>query len=509
MRTRSTIRKRRPEAGIALLIAIFVLLLISVVAIALIVSSGTESALAGNYRGATSVYYAALAGLEEGRGRLSNKNSNSFTASAPGFLPSPGIPLAIGSVAYVLNPSPTEALATLLATYPDTEYDNEFGGGALAGATVTTTASIWNSSPLNALGVPGPLHKWVRINAVSEKSLNIDVDADFLADSIAPLYYDGTHFSNNPSAGPQVLEITSLAVLPNGSQKLLQYLVAPNNLNLSFPSAITLDSGSFSGTNFYDSGNSDFDVNGNDQQHGGNCTPVEPQKYAVGTTNSGSVSEVINYNPGPQTGIPTAYGPLASHYLGIKALPTDYSVGDISASLIPVFQTESSLDNVSPPGLVQILSAPGVADHVILGPASNADLDFGSPTRMVTTVVTGGFPNGGDLTLTGSVNGYGLLVVTGDLTLSGSASWHGVILVIGQGRLIIPSYGHGKIDGAVLIARTRHNNYSLRLSLGTVTFNITNPNYGNTGFYYNSCWVQAALPFGAYKILSFHEIPQP
>src|SRR6266850_4486073 len=83
---RNTIRKRRREAGIALLISIFVLLLISVVAIALIVSSGTESALAGNYRSSTGVYYAALAGLEEARGRLVVKNPNSFNTTAGGFL---------------------------------------------------------------------------------------------------------------------------------------------------------------------------------------------------------------------------------------------------------------------------------------------------------------------------------------------------------------------------------------------------------------------------------------
>src|SRR6266404_6103869 len=105
---RNTIRRRRREAGIALLISIFVLLLISVVAIALIVSSGTESALAGNYRSSTGVYYAAIAGLEEVRTRLYPKNPSSFQNTAPGFLPSPGVTLAVGSVAYVRNPSPSE-----------------------------------------------------------------------------------------------------------------------------------------------------------------------------------------------------------------------------------------------------------------------------------------------------------------------------------------------------------------------------------------------------------------
>src|SRR5438477_10088825 len=93
---RRTHRKRRTDEGIALLISIFVLLLISVVAIALIVSSGTESALTGNYRSSTGVYYAALAGLEEARARLRASDPNSFRKLPPGsFLPAPGTPLAV------------------------------------------------------------------------------------------------------------------------------------------------------------------------------------------------------------------------------------------------------------------------------------------------------------------------------------------------------------------------------------------------------------------------------
>ncbi len=75
--------RRRSEEGIALLIAIFVLLLISVVAIALLVSSGTETALGANYRASSTVYYAALAGLEEARGRLLPKSPNYFGALRP------------------------------------------------------------------------------------------------------------------------------------------------------------------------------------------------------------------------------------------------------------------------------------------------------------------------------------------------------------------------------------------------------------------------------------------
>src|SRR5215471_19604535 len=103
-------QKREGQEGIALLIAIFVLLLIGVVAIALVVSSGTESALAGNYRSSSSVYYAALAGVEEARARLRANNPNSFNNTAAGFLPPPGTALAPCAPVYVINPVGGEAV---------------------------------------------------------------------------------------------------------------------------------------------------------------------------------------------------------------------------------------------------------------------------------------------------------------------------------------------------------------------------------------------------------------
>src|SRR5580698_11165083 len=94
--------RRRSEDGIALLIAIFVLLLISVVAIALLVSSSTETALGANYRSSSTVYYAALAGLEEARGRLLPKNPNYYGSS----IISPGTTFPLGQTLYVLNALP-------------------------------------------------------------------------------------------------------------------------------------------------------------------------------------------------------------------------------------------------------------------------------------------------------------------------------------------------------------------------------------------------------------------
>src|SRR5258708_25637742 len=244
MKVEFTNQKQGKESGIALLISIFILLLISVVAIALIVSSGTETAMAGNYRTATGVYYAALAGLEEGRGRLLGKNSGSFKNTAPAFAASYS---AMTQPFYISNPVGGENVTPWVpgSTYQDLEFNAEFQGSA--GYTLPNPSPKTNSISTVA-GVQGPLYKWVRINAVSEKSLGIDIDANGLDNT--PLYYDSNLsklVANGSGGAQQVLEITSFAVLPNGSQKMLHYLVAlvPANLPyfpsvLSFPAVRTV-----------------------------------------------------------------------------------------------------------------------------------------------------------------------------------------------------------------------------------------------------------------------------
>src|SRR5580704_4145481 len=118
---------RRSQDGIALLIAIFVLMLISVVAIALLVSSGTETALGVNYRSSSTVYYAALAGLEEARGRLLPKDPNYFGLTVPELVLGTTVPL--GRTFYVVNGLQGEVVAPWDSSniYYDKEYKAEFG----------------------------------------------------------------------------------------------------------------------------------------------------------------------------------------------------------------------------------------------------------------------------------------------------------------------------------------------------------------------------------------------
>src|SRR5215470_17049992 len=115
------------ENGSALLIAIFALMLISVVGLALVVSTGTDTALTGNYRNSTGAYYAAVAGLEEARGRLLWRNPDFInrTNAYAGLFSGQGIAtFGLSDVLYIVNPAGGETVNPLDSSsrYADKEY---------------------------------------------------------------------------------------------------------------------------------------------------------------------------------------------------------------------------------------------------------------------------------------------------------------------------------------------------------------------------------------------------
>jgi len=506
---RRQIQTKRTEEGIALLISIFILLLISIVAIALIVASGTESSLAGNYRSATGVYYAALGGLEEARGRLLTNSASSFKSTAPaGFLPSPGTALQLGYVRFVVNPGPGDG--NVLTTYLDNEYLTEFTTGFLD---TKQTNSIWTSPPLNtSLNFPGPLYKWVRINAVSEQWLRQGLGQDvFPFDGTidpTPLFYDGTKLTDDPSSGSQVLEITSLAVLPNGSQKLLQYLIAPGPIALPpFLATLTLSGSPGNGVTFHaPASNSSYAVKGDDYNCSNPPAPSGGNPHAAIGVLTDSNSDIVHV----KNGIPTAYQP---NYTGVNN-PGPYvpDVEDISSSFLPLsLQSPSNLD-----GLAQSIIQN--ADAVVITPASSGTPPYlGTATGAALTPLGMSSTNpltvivNGNLDISNwSSDGYGLLLVTGTFSYDPDTNWYGIILVIGQGVVHNSQNGQNKqINGAMLVAKTRDlNNQVLAGSnLGGATVQFLD-GMGGTGMRYSSCWIQKAQPKGKYKILSFREISQ-
>ncbi len=487
-------RRRGKEDGIALLISIFVLLLISVVAIALIVSSGTETAIAGNYRSATGVYYAALSGLEEARGRFLRNNPDYVLNADANFLPPPGTPLAIGDARYILNPNPAlnENMGNVLTIYPDNEYATEFGTGP-----TPSRPPIASVSPNNAQGIPGPPFKWVRINAVSEQWLRQGLGQDVApfdgTVDPTPLFYDGTNLTDASSSGKQVLEITALAVLPNGSQnssqKLVQYLIASVPLNLSFNAALTLDGGNMQpNAQFTVPNSSNFSVRGNDQYSAGSCNPGPGAVDAVGYTDpsDSAIASAIKSSPVSQD--------RRGNYTGAPSVPDVVQV-TVSGNL----QTVAGLN-----ALVQTITQS--ADVVVNGNATQSSMPNAMSASNPMTIVVNG-----DLTFNGWHNtGYGLLLVTGTFTYDPDATWNGIVLVIGKGVLYSYQGGTGQLNGAVFLATTVDSSGNPLPSSsppGTPNFDFTSSS-GSNGIYYSSCWIQAAMPPLAYKVLSFHEISQ-
>ena len=486
--------RRRSQDGIALLIAIFVLLLISVVAIALLVSSGTETALGANYRSSSTVYYAALAGLEEARGRLLpplTKNPNYLGAS---YLPTP---FPLGQTVYVTNGLSGETIHPWDSSnaYYDNEYQTEFGVPA-SSASWQSVYSVWDYS--NSPSIPGPIYKWVRINAATEQSLFLQVNANgSFYDNSTPIYYDPFHLhSGNPwpslvvgstPTAVQALEVTAMAELPGGSKKILQYLVAPAAFNLTFPSALTMDGNAVT---FSVPSSGTFLVSGTDQNDPLNsipngCTPGASLVDGVGYTNSSDAS---------QSNILSAILPAnRPHYTGLGGTTPNVNyvggVGGLAGNL----QTVSGMSS-----LVQTITQN--ADVVINGPATQANMPAAMSASNPMTIVVNG-----DLTFNGWHNtGFGILLVTGTFTYDPDASWDGIVLVIGQGVIYSHQGGTGKFYGAMLVANTVGG---VGNQLGPSSFDFTSA-AGSDGVYYSSCWINYVQSPYSYKVLSFHEIRQ-
>ena len=541
-------RKRPPQAGTALLIAIFALLLISVVGIALLVSTSADTALAGNYRTSTGAYYGALAGLEEARGRLLWKNPAYINnaGSYSNLLSPSGVPTwALTQVLYIINPGPGETVdptSSNAANYPDTEYSLEFPGWGLSGAVVNTP--IQSVSPVASAGLPGPSYKWVRINPATEQSLNMDVNGDAAIDGVAVLFYDPANANSlyQPTPGlvlssppvpatppkptaVEALEITALAVLPNGTQKILQYVVAPliisaqvssnsaSPFGANFPAALTLAG---NGVSYTGPQTSSFTINGQDQ-----CA-MNNLYYSIGFTNSADGAGIAAgaAGSGPAPGFANDYQGYPASGAGsppptTKGLATIANVdpNPSNALLAPSWMTPASLDSMAQD---ITKSADVVIDGLTGGPAHGSNLPTMTPSAPMTVVVNGDL----DLTSWHGV-GYGLLLVTGTLTYDPNATWEGLVLVIGQGTFVSTQGGLNGFDGAVFLAKTHDSSGNLLSALGATSFSQTGSsgNFGR-GINYNSCWisgnpgnpliqgVRGPLVNGplSYKVLSFREI---
>jgi Tfp pilus assembly protein PilX len=541
------IAQRPEQAGVALLIVIMALLIVTAVAAGMMIYSTSETKVDANYRDEQVALYAAKAGLEEARNRILSSSSNSISSLLPCVLPGGAAgqdctnpttnPTA--QVLYIVannNSQPWSSSSTLGNT---SLFDSEFAC-ELGSCTGTNIPTYNSTTSLTAYSGPTPNqipYQWVRINLKTNKTVDTAtggahwVNSSLSSKPSAQVLFDsasGTECVYGSASGPcatsgtlePVYEITSYAVTPSGTIRMMQDDVAAYTFNLSFPSALTLPGplGSFNPPN-----SKGYCMDGNDTSQASSvsgCSYTPPPAVA-GCTSTGASTPAVGVTAGDIWNSTTVTNqqyvtnqiPRPSNYIGSTG--TTPSIGNVN---LPFGLS-------SPSALEQELSAIQQNANVCLGCSgsgggtytfSSIDSASGSlwggtsgcgtncgTTPQVTYV-------NGNMDISGSNTGSGILVVTGNLTYDGNSSWNGIILVVGDGltTYVQNGGGNGQFNGAIFVADIATTGCASGQTqcYGPADFTINGG--GGNGVYYNSCWINSVQKPTNYVVLSSKEISQ-
>src|SRR6266513_2779018 len=118
MRGEVKVNSKRKQSGVAMIIALFALLLLSVVGLGMMYSTNMETSINSNYRDKQVAFYGALAGLQEARDRIQPATHNIV---APTSLPS----TSFDNVIYVVADASTVQPWDTSNEYFDTELCQE------------------------------------------------------------------------------------------------------------------------------------------------------------------------------------------------------------------------------------------------------------------------------------------------------------------------------------------------------------------------------------------------
>ena len=124
------------QRGIAMLVVLFSLLLLSVIGLGMMYSTNMETSINSNFRDKQNAYYAALAGLQQARDRIQPATHNIV---APELLPS----TSAANVIYIVSDYATVRPWLTTNRYFDTELCQEkvLGLTGTPGIPCTTTPS--------------------------------------------------------------------------------------------------------------------------------------------------------------------------------------------------------------------------------------------------------------------------------------------------------------------------------------------------------------------------------
>lgn len=247
----------RREKGVALLLSILALLLLTGVAVSMMYMASTEAVIASNFKAEETEYFAARAGVQEIRDRMiPGAAPYSINNILPTQLPTAGNQ----SVLYILQNGTTMANVTNGTPATNATFDDELCHDFSFGGTLqqqqpnircnTLPAGNWYSTPAApAAGsqyvsaAPYALDwKWTRVTLKSNNSTAYPVDStqpaattqvcwDGNKEVLLGLKADGTPAARcREMATPShtVYLVTSLAVNQNGARRLVQEELAQN-----------------------------------------------------------------------------------------------------------------------------------------------------------------------------------------------------------------------------------------------------------------------------------------
>lgn len=498
---------RNKESGMALLIALMALFLISAIGLGMMYMSTGETSINANYKDTQLAFFAMRGGLEEARDRL---RSNSPSSVAP-LLATMTLPGQANSIVYIVNSSASETVDPRLpgSTYYDDELCHEtLNPAAVCGSAPPTGSVQW--PPVNSIdpysGTSSSLkYKWVRItlkqNNTFPNALVAPIDATHTATSqvcwdsttnqevllsyLNSLGLPGTPYANCDQArtvgsqqvGPLYI-VTSLAITPAGSRRVGQYETAAESITPP-PGALSLDGPGVPAHIFSQPSGNNYYINGTDGSNSppakAGCTPNQPAAPAIGTSATG-VTDIDANLLGPPN--------RSSHYTG--SMPSPAVAEDTTQLTGGMYANPTTLNN-----LVSMLangadatlngcSMNGIGGSACVPPAQG----LGTTANPQITYVNGDFNMGNS-------SGVGVLVVTGNLNVNGNGQFTGLVLVVGQGIMNVNGGGNGTFYGSLFIANTNQHTspFSQLASVGQPLLNWNGG--GGNGIYYNSCWADA------------------
>ncbi len=554
---------KNPEAGVAMIMALLALLVLSAIAAGLVYMTNTETLVNSNYRSEQVAYFAAKAGMEEARDRmmLNLPGGYYFSNMAPNPLPTTAPADNNGGVLYIVNegnqPGTVQPWVAGNA-YMDDEICHDGyalsgvpSGGNLPDPDVHCTSgqlpsgssgsggpgpgggTWWQSTtsqlPYNGTAAALPF-KWVRVSLKLNGSVQNYLVNSHVPPNTAVCWNGATEVAltaancaaMSPPATPVYL-VTSLAVSQtagstSGARKLVQAEVAMNPSS-SFPYGLF-------GTG---TGCGDVTFTGN-----GHTDSFDGSKGAYGSSNSSNTGGDIGSNGN------ISLGGVASIGGSVGILPVN---GSIAAGACPGSDLTISGGNASlvsdPNNVVMPLPAPVVfpvpPQPVPAPPTSN--VTYTAPTNLVPGTY-------GNISLSGKAT---LVLAPGvynfnSLNLAGQSS----IQITPLGQVIVNLAGNGVSGNVLDLSGNSVNNQTLNANQFQINYGGTGPinitgnastsyfvlnapkapvkiagngdifgavlgasilDAGNGGFHYDKSAKLAPASSGALQMISFRHIP--